>query len=300
MKAVPLEESESPGAAPTLGVMTGVDVRIFAFLAVLALATPAFADEVVLRNGAVFTGVVREEGDRVVLHLDFGTMTFKRIDVRSIVKSDDPLKELDRRMKDVEGAQGHYDLAIWARDKGLTNRSNDLLRKAIEIEPDHAGARKALGYEKVEGRWLEGDPLKVALGLVKHNGRWLPRETVERLLENEKQVLIESDRRAIERRAIDTQREVELAKIALERQKLEAERERDRWGWSWSGGYLWGCWVPAACRCSGAHSCGVWRSSMRGLHGEPLPPVRQTVVPHSAPTVVPIPPPSPLPPPRPN
>ncbi len=42
-------------------------VRWAAAAAVMAVALPGFADEVVLRNGAVFTGVVREDGDRVEL-----------------------------------------------------------------------------------------------------------------------------------------------------------------------------------------------------------------------------------------
>jgi hypothetical protein len=278
-------------------------MRRLAVLATLALAAPAAADEVVLRNGAVFSGIVREEGDRVVVQLDFGTMTFKKIDVRSIVRSDDPLKEFDQKVRAAEGAQGHYEVAMWARDKGLTTRSNEVLKKVLAIDPEHEGARKALGFEKVDGKWLEGDELMVARGFVKYNGRWLKRETAERLLEGDRAVAVETDRRQLEQRAIDAQREVELAKIALERQRLEAERERC--GWSWSGGYLWGAWVPSPCRCrrhvhGGAHPPGVIRATGLGQPGQPLPPVKETVVPHPAPTVVPIPAvtPAPLPKPR--
>ncbi len=278
--------------------MTGADVRYFILPAVLAAGTSTWADEVVLRNGAVFSGVVREDGDRVVVQLDFGSMTFKRIDVRSITRSDDPLKEFNQKLQAAQGAPGHYDLAMWARDKGLTTKSNEVLKKVIALDPDHAEARKALGYEKVEGSWLEGDELKVARGFVKYNGRWLRRETAERLLEDEKRVSVEADRRKIEQRAIDAQREVELARIALERERLEAARERC--SGSWSGGYLWGGWVPSACRC-GRHGHGGfhWKTNGFPARGEPLPPIRQTVVPHPAPTVLPIPAPSPVPHPKP-
>src|SRR5204862_4833854 len=44
----------------------------------LAMATAALADEVVLKNGSAFSGIVREEGDRVVVEMDFGTMAFKK------------------------------------------------------------------------------------------------------------------------------------------------------------------------------------------------------------------------------
>ena len=62
----------------------------------LVLALPGAADEVTLRNGSVFSGVVREQGDRVVVQMDSGSMSFLRIDVREIVRSDDPLKEFER------------------------------------------------------------------------------------------------------------------------------------------------------------------------------------------------------------
>ena len=39
-------------------------MKVKALLLILPLALPARADEVVLRNGAVLTGVVREEGER--------------------------------------------------------------------------------------------------------------------------------------------------------------------------------------------------------------------------------------------
>lgn len=266
--------------------------------AVLAASSSAWADEVVLRNGAVFSGSVREEGDRVIVQLDIGTMTFKKIDVRTIIKSEDPLKEFDRKLKAAEGAQAHYDVAMWARERGLSAKSNEVLKKVIELDPDHADARKALGFEKIEGSWLEGDELKVAKGLVKHNGRWLPRETVERIIEGERVERMELDRRQLEQRAIDAQREVELAKVNLERQRLEYEYERC--GWGWSGGYLWGAWVPTGCRCGGNHGYGGYYGGYSGsgpriktngfpARGEPLPPVKQTVVPIPPPTSIPHP-----------
>ena len=286
---------DSPRARPALSVMTGVAVRIFAIVAVLAAGSSAWADEVILRNGAVFSGSVREEGDRVVVQMDIGTMSFKKVDVRSIVRSEDPVKELERKLKTTEGAQGHYDVAMWARERGLSAKSNEVLKKVIELDPDHADARKALGFEKVNGSWLEGDELKLAKGLIKYNGRWLPRETVERMIEGEKVERMEIDRRQIEQRAIDAQREVELAKVALERQRLEYEYERC--GWGWSGGYLWGYWAPTGCRC-GNHWGGGYSSVPNSFkmktngfpaRGEPLPPVKQTVVPIPAPASIPHP-----------
>ena len=53
----------------------------------LALASAALADELVLKNGSSFNGIVRESGDKVTVEMDYGTMTFKKVDVRSISRS---------------------------------------------------------------------------------------------------------------------------------------------------------------------------------------------------------------------
>lgn len=211
-------------------------MKAAATLMILAFAAPALADEVVLNNGATFSGVVREERDRVIVELDFGTMTFKRSEVRSVRKTDDPIREFEQRLKGVTDAKGYYELALWAREKGLSTRAADLLRRVIFLEPDHEGARKALGYEKVEGRWLEGDELKVAQGYVKHNGRWLKKDTAEKFHEQDKVHQMEAERLASAERIAKLEAEVERARIALQRERLEVERERSSyspWGLPW-------------------------------------------------------------------
>lgn len=208
--------------------------------AILVLAAPAAADEVILRNGSVFSGVVREQGERVTIVMDYGTMSFKRIDVREIRRSEDPLKELELKTVTATTPKDHFDLALWARDRGLKGRSDELLNKVIALDPDHDGARKALGYEKFQGQWLKDDELMVARGFVKHGGKWLKRETVEQLLAQENAESIEIERQKTQRLAVETTREIELQKIELERERIEADLEiarRTRW---WTTGWQTG------------------------------------------------------------
>lgn len=193
-----------------------------------AAAVPARADELVLRNGAVFSGVVREEGDRVVIEMDAGTMSFRRVDVREIRRAEDPLQEFERRKRSAETPEACYELAVWARDRGLTARATELFRKVIALEPDHPGARQALGYEKIEGRWMDPDEAMVARGFVKVEGRWFKRETAELLLAQERLQRLELERQQSAERIARLQKEVEMAWVAVERERLELERER---GW---------------------------------------------------------------------
>ena len=225
-------------------------VLSLSLLARPGLCREAAADELVLKNGAAFSGIVREEGEKVVIELDFGTMTFRKSEVWSIKKTDDPIKEFEQKLQAAKGAKEYYELAAWAREKGLGTRANDLFRKVISLNPDHEGARKALGFEKVEGRWLEGDEMMVARGLLNHNGQWLPKDTVEKMQENEKQLQIETERSGTAERIAELQQRVEMARVRLERERLEKERlERERansdpWRWNWANG-TWSAW-PAS------------------------------------------------------
>jgi hypothetical protein len=200
----------------------------------LALASAALADEIVLRNGSAFSGIVREEGDRVIVEMDYGTMTFKKVDVRSISRGEDVISQFQAKARTATDVKGMMELAAWARDKGLAGRASELHRKVIVLDPDQAEARKALGYEKVNGLWLTGDDLMTARGYVKIGGRWMSKDSADRILEQEAQARIETDRLAQARREADQRHDEEMTKIGLERERLEKEKnreERDRWWW---------------------------------------------------------------------
>jgi hypothetical protein len=210
----------------------------------LALASAALADEVTLRNGSTFSGIVREQGDRVTIEMDFGSMTFRKVDVRSISRNnEDFLSQFEEKAKTALDVKSMLALAAWARDRGLAARASELYRKVLVLDPDQAEARKALGYEKVNGLWLAGDELMTARGFVKVNGRWMTKDMADRLLEQEHQERIENDRLTQLRREGDQRHEQEMSKIALERERLELERkhwteERDRW-WYRNGGWAY-------------------------------------------------------------
>ncbi len=81
----------------------------------------------------------------------------------------------------VGDAAGRWQLAQWCRTQGLTAEWQQLLDAIIVIDPDHAAARKALGFEKIAGKWLAGDEAAKAKGWVKFNGTWMPPERARRM-----------------------------------------------------------------------------------------------------------------------
>ncbi len=77
---------------------------------------------------------------------------------------------------DAEVAPSAYRLALEAQAAGLDDLAKKAFARVIEADPDHPAARRALGFEQVDGRWLEGDDLWRAKGFVHHAGRWLTAE----------------------------------------------------------------------------------------------------------------------------
>ena len=254
-----------------------------ALLLSLALAGAAWADEVVLKNGSVFSGVVREQGDKVIVEMDYGTMTFKKVDVRSIHRGEDVLTQFQEKSRTATDAKSMMELAAWAKDRGLAGRAAELYRKVIVLDPDQAEARKALGFEKVNGQWLSGDELMTARGFVKYGGRWMDKDTANKLQEQEAVARMESERVALDRRVADQKHVEEMTKLSLERDRLEWEKNRES-RWWWRNGWVYG---PAP---------------FGGVVGVLLPaqPGPSRTVPPTPPTTVPLGPPSPVGPSRPR
>lgn len=195
-------------------------------LAVLAaLASSASADELVLRNGSTFVGAVREEGDRVTIEMDFGTMSFRKVDVKSVIRGQDTVRDFEERCARASGSKELVDVALWGREKGLGRRADDLLQRVLKLDPDQSDARKALGFERIGGQWLKDDELQVARGFLKVDGKWLPRDSAQRQLDRQAAARLEQDRIALEARIADQKHEEEMVRLAQERERIEIERK---------------------------------------------------------------------------
>jgi len=180
--------------------------------AILATAAGAAqADEVVLRNGARFEGHVKENDKTVTVVMDFGSVTFKRIDVARIDRGPSPITDFDAKLAEVkaEDLDGRCRLAVWAKQRGLDQRAQQLFEDILARNPNHAGAREGLGYKKVDDRWLSEADYKLEQGLVLFRGEWMSRETADGI------------------RLIEAQRAAEIARIAVEGEmrikEIEAE-----------------------------------------------------------------------------
>jgi hypothetical protein len=90
-------------------------------------------------------------------------------------------------------AEGMWKMAQWCQTRGLDVEREQHLEQLLKLDPDHAEARHALGYNKVDGKWIRPDDHMRALGYIRFQGRWrLPQDVEihqreERLAEAENQ-----------------------------------------------------------------------------------------------------------------
>ncbi len=75
---------------------------------------------------------------------------------------------------------GQWAVAEWCRTHALESLRRQHLRRVLDLEPDHAGARQALGYTQVRGRWVTQAEFMQQQGYVLYRGKWRLSQEVER------------------------------------------------------------------------------------------------------------------------
>lgn len=183
--------------------------------AVLLFCSVAHADRVHLKDGAVLEGRASRVGDRVVIEIESGAVTLEASEVQKIESSESPLdhvvaKRATLRQDDV---QGRLALVRYCREHQLSAHESELLREILDLAPDNAEARAALGYVKHEGQWMTRDDAMLAQGYVKHEGEWVTPE---------QRMQLESY--AAQAEVAELQRQ--QAKLELEAARARAEAER--------------------------------------------------------------------------
>lgn len=168
------------------------------FLSVLVFCSIAFianlyADVVKLRTGVEIKGIAREEKGKVIVEMGRGVVTFERGEVEAIdknVKSElEDYLEKYQAIKDSKNADAFYKLAAWAKKNKVTRFLDDLLKRTIELNPNHAQARQELGYIffQEKEKWLTKDEYMKAKGFILFKGKWVTSAEKELILACERE-----------------------------------------------------------------------------------------------------------------
>ena len=111
--------------------------------------------------------------------------------VVDLLTQDDPAKEFEKRF-DAAGndVAKLWDVYLWAEAYDLKRETRRVLRKIVQVDPQHRPANEALGYIFYAGRWFinerkleefkkeEEARIAAEKGLVRHGDEWVPAEDV--------------------------------------------------------------------------------------------------------------------------
>jgi hypothetical protein len=159
---------------------------LFVSAAALLFVAPIFGDTIHTTVGGKIEGTIVEEesnGSRVVIVTKAGKQTYPRRLIEKIEMREDNRVETykDALKRFGADAEGQYQLGIWCGERQYKKEATEHFRKAIAADPNHAGAREKLGYERVGEGWKTIEEIKTAQGLVKNAaGKWvLPQQKEE-------------------------------------------------------------------------------------------------------------------------
>jgi hypothetical protein len=199
-------------------------LRFAPWVLLAGLVSAASADEVVLKNGSKIEGSVQEDGNKITIDVGSGTITIDRSEVKSINRNGGLVAEFDRRAKEArpDDAEAQWQVYTWSRQhEGLKSRGDRQVRKVLEIDPNHEGARRALGYVNHKGAWLTQDEYKATLGLVKYNGDWVSVETAERLKKIDQEIRLAQMKQDAESQRVLGELEIERNRVAQRQRMLD-------------------------------------------------------------------------------
>jgi hypothetical protein len=147
-----------------------------AFLLAVFPASRAGSDVVTTAGGVAIEGKAERAADgSVVVSTEAGPVRLSREEVASVVPGDGPRTKAVRALRDtdVADAPANYRLALSFSAQGLSDLARRAYERVVDADPDHPAARRALGYEKVDGTWIAASEARKRSGLVLYRGEWL-------------------------------------------------------------------------------------------------------------------------------
>lgn len=152
-------------------------------LILLMLSVPASAEVFELAGGGQVVGELlnpKESPRRsfVIQVADGVKVTLDAKQVKRVLRPRSDEAEYERiRPTYPDTIESQWNLAEWCREHRLRTQRQAHLRRIIELAPDHAEARRALGYSQVDGQWATREEVMAGRGYVRYKGKWrLPQE----------------------------------------------------------------------------------------------------------------------------
>lgn len=169
--------------------------------ALVAATLPAItrADIFILTSEGQLRGerVLAEEktGKTYVIRTASGaTVAIDRNQVKEIVPEGAAAAEFEKlRPTFADTAADQWKLAEWCREKSLTTERRQVCERVVQLDPNHLGARMALGYTQIDGRWVQQDQWRIERGYVRYGNEWRLPQEVELMERKRKDELAEKE-----------------------------------------------------------------------------------------------------------
>jgi hypothetical protein len=154
-----------------------------ALLFVLAIAASAAADVLHLKDGRTLEGTVVEEDSRYTVADRDRKVAVAKSEVADLERKAGFMEEYAERLAKLpaDDAEAIFEFGRWLEENGWASRAKLAYEEVIELDPDHRGARRALGFKLYEGAWLSYEEIQRSKDLVEFEGRWYTRHDLAEL-----------------------------------------------------------------------------------------------------------------------
>jgi hypothetical protein len=172
---------------------------VVAWALLLGSGRAAVADVFSLANGGRLEGELLNPDEKprqtyVVQPSVGGRVTLDAAQVTQVVTVRPDEREYQRICHSYpDTVEGQWALAEWCRQQRLLAQRDTHLERIIELDPNHAEARRGLGYSQIDGQWVKRDELMISRGYERYKGRWRTRQEIELLKNKQKQEQTEKD-----------------------------------------------------------------------------------------------------------
>ncbi len=173
----------------------GVALRVILFTLILLTGfrfPAAQADLIKLKRGGEIRGKIlplsktESEAIRIIKTLTGGSITVDAQQIEFITNRPLSIEEYESKSSEIENTvEAHLNLADWCSQNHLSSQRNQEMEKIIQLDPDHAKARAALGYTKRDGEWMTRDDVMRKNGYIRYKGRYVSSAELELLEKNE-------------------------------------------------------------------------------------------------------------------
>jgi hypothetical protein len=123
-----------------------------------------------------------------------GRVTIARSQIARIETITDGVAEYQKLARtSPDTADAHWKLAEWCREHKLRDERRQHIDRVIELNPNHAEARAALGFQQKNGQWMNRDDVMASRGLVLFDGKYVTPQQVELLKQQKESKITQAD-----------------------------------------------------------------------------------------------------------